>query len=72
MRLLLVLVMLVVKHHLHLQERDIKYEVLETDLENDTTLHCIHIPDNANVYVDSETYMRMRHPDLLDFIGGRK
>ena len=55
-----------------LQERDINYEVIETDLENNTTLHCVHIPDNANVYVDSTTYMRMQHPDLLDFIGGKK
>ena len=55
-----------------LQERDINYEVIETDLENTTTLHCVHIPDNANVYVDSTTYMRMQHPDLLDFIGGKK
>ena len=55
-----------------LQEREIKYEVVETDLESDTTLHRVHIPDNANVYVDSETYMRMQHPDLLDFIGGKK
>lgn len=55
-----------------LQERGIKYEVVEIDLESDTTLHCVHIPDNANVYVDSTTYMRMQHPDLLDFIGGKK
>ena len=55
-----------------LQERGIKYEVIENNFEADANLHCVHIPDNANVYVDSETYSRMQHPDLLDIIIGNK
>lgn len=55
-----------------LKERGIKYEVIENNFEADANLHCVHIPDNANVYVDSETYSRMQHPDLLDIIIGNK
>ncbi|MBP3349923.1 MAG: hypothetical protein J6L03_04730 [Bacteroidaceae bacterium] len=57
-----------------LQERGIAFEELGNDeqLLPDTTIHCIHIPDNANVYVDNDTYMRMQHPDLLDIIIGNK
>ena len=56
-----------------LQERGIAYKELSLDEQQpDSTLHCIHIPDNANVYVDGDTYMRMQHPDLLDIIIGNK
>ena len=56
-----------------LQERGISYEVLYNNEQiTDTTLHCVHIPDNADVYVDSDTYQKMKHPDWLDFITGKK
>ncbi|MBO7318244.1 MAG: hypothetical protein J6U43_05960 [Bacteroidales bacterium] len=55
-----------------LQEGGVNYEVINSYLEADTTLHRVHIPDNADVYVDSETYSRMQHPDLLDYISGKK
>ncbi len=56
-----------------LQERGISYEVLYNNEQiTDTTLHCVHIPDNADVYVDSDTYQKMKHPDWLDYITGKK
>ncbi|MBP3671793.1 MAG: hypothetical protein J6J06_07510 [Bacteroidaceae bacterium] len=52
-----------------LQERNIKYEVLNNPKTHlDTTMRCVVIPAKAYIYTDSATYNRMQHPDILDFI----
>ena len=57
-----------------LQERGIRYEEIPAEdyCAGDTSLHKLPLQDEVVFYLDTETYMRIKLPDLLDYVVGKK
>lgn len=51
-----------------LQERGIKFDVLQEARPTDSTMVCLPFPNKVLIYLDAETASRIRRPDLMDFV----
>ncbi len=57
-----------------LQERGIRYEEIPSDnyCEGDPALRKLPLQDEVTFYLDSATYSRIKRPDLMDYVVGKK
>ena len=56
-----------------LNERNISFRRLEKgEQPSDSTLVCVPFPNKAYIYLDRETYSRLPHPDLMDYMLSNK